>query len=147
MVTQLGQRPSRVEKRDPSEFEKPSRIERVASLGGDKNPLNSLNKINDVKNTVGNVFKKPLSLNFICMFMVSGTLDIIGVFTTEFPGFSILLSILYNIIFIPWFYFSGIKFNMKKIGSMGATSILEDIPIVEALPWMTINTIYSYYSK
>ncbi|MBC7766545.1 hypothetical protein H7Y21_00935 [Arenimonas sp.] len=147
MVTQLGQRPSRMERRDSSEFEKPSRIERVVSLGGNKNPLNSLNKISDVKNTVGNVFKKPLSLNFICMFMVSGTLDIIGVFTTEFPGFSILLSILYNIIFIPWFYFSGIKFNMKKIGSMGATSILEDIPIVEALPWMTINTIYSYYSK
>ena len=114
MATQLGQRPSRVEKRDPSEFERPSRVERVASLGGDKNPLNTLNKAKDIKNVAGNVFKKPLSLNFICMFIVSVTLDIIGVFTTELPGFSILLSILYNIIFIPWFYFSGIKFNMKK---------------------------------
>lgn len=145
MASQL--RPSRIERRDPSELEKPSRVERIASIGGNKNPLNSLNKVNDVKNTVGNVFKKPLSLNFICMLLVSGALDIIGILTSPIPGVSIALSILYNIIFIPWFYFSGIKFNMKKIGSMGATSILEYIPVVEALPMMTINVIYSYYSK
>lgn len=144
MVAQLGQRPSRVEKRDPSESEKPSRIERIASLGGNKNPLN---KINDVKNVAGNVMKKPLTINFIFMVIVSGILDLIGFFTSEIPGVGIALSILYNIIFIPWFYFSGVKFNMKKIGSMGATSILEYIPIVGNLPFMTVNIIYSYYSK
>jgi hypothetical protein len=128
MATQLGQRPSRVE--------------RVGS--GGNNPIGG---IVGAKKAINNLTKKPITLNFICMLAVVGVLDIVGVFTSEFPGVGIVLSILYNIIFIPWFYFSGIKFNLKKIGTMGTTSILEYIPIVGNLPFMTLNVVYSYYSE
>lgn len=149
MATQLGQRPSRVERRDASELNEPSRIERVGekisgNIGGNKNPVN---QITNAKNVAKNVLKKPITLNFICMIMVVGVLDLIGLFTSEIPGVGIVLSILYNVIFIPWFYFSGIKFNMKKVGSIGATSILEYIPVIGNLPLMTVNVIYSYYSN
>lgn len=144
MATQLV-RPSRVERPQNSESEKPSRLERVVSnIGGNKNPIK---QINNAKKVVKNLTKKPITLNFICMIMVVGVLDLIGAFTSEIPGVGIMLSLIYNIIFIPWFYFSGIKFNAKKIGSMGTTSILEYIPLVGNLPLMTINVIYSYYSE
>lgn len=144
MATQLGQRPSRVE-RINNETNTPNRVERMSSNIGDKN--NSKNQINNVKNLGKNVFKKPITLNFICMCLVAGTLDIISFFTSEIPGVGVFLSIIYNVIFIPWFYFSGVKFNMKKISSMGVTSILEYIPIIGNLPFMISNVIYSYYSE
>ena len=40
--------------------------------------------------------------------------DRLGFFTSEFPGVGIILSIIYNIIFIPWFMFLGIKFNIYE---------------------------------
>jgi hypothetical protein len=145
MATQLAERPSRLERRDASELNEPSKIERVGekiagNIGGNKNPVN---QIANVKNVAKNVFKKPVSLNFICMVTVAITLDLFSLI----PGVSILVSILYNVIFIPWFIFSGVKFNMKKIGSMGASSILEYLPFISFLPFMTINVIYSYYSN
>lgn len=132
MATQLGQRPSRVERPNSS------------STGDNKNPRN---QIANAKNVAKNLTKKPITLNFICMLIVSGTLDFIGFFATTIPGVGILLSIIYNVIFIPWFMFSGVKFNMKKISSMGATSIFEYLPIIGNLPFMTVNVIYSYYSN
>jgi len=117
MVAQL--RPSRVERVDPRQVIK----------------------------TISNITKKPLTLNFICMLMVAGVLDIIGLFASAIPGLGVVLSIIYNVIFIPWFLFSGVKFNAKKIGSMGATSILEYIPMIGNLPLMIINIFYSYYSE
>lgn len=123
MATQLGQRPSRVERGV-----------------GNRNPVN---QVNNAKNVAKNVLKKPVTLNFVCMLLVSITLDLLSFI----PGISILISILYNVIFIPWFFFSGVKFNMKKIGSMGASSILEYIPFLSFLPFMTLNIIYSYYSE
>ncbi len=141
MATQLGERPSRVERRDTSELNSPSKIERVGEkIGGDKNPVN---QITNAKNVAKNITKKPITLNFICMLAVSIILDLLSLI----PAISILISILYNVIFIPWFFFSGVKFNMKKIGSMGATSILEYIPFISFLPFMTLNVIYSYYSN
>lgn len=149
MATQLGARPSRVERLDTSEFNEPSKVERIGekiagNIGGNKNPVN---QIANVKNVAKNILKKPITLNFICMIIVAVALDLIGFFATTIPGVGIVLSIIYNIIFIPWFMFSGVKFNMKKIGSMGATSILEYIPIIGNLPFMTVNVIYSYYSN
>lgn len=145
MVTQLAERPSRLERRDTTELNEPSKVERVGekiagNIGGNKNPVN---QIANVKNVAKNVFKKPVTLNFICMVTVATILDLFSLI----PGVSILVSILYNVIFIPWFIFSGVKFNMKKIGSMSASSILEYLPFISFLPFMTINVIYSYYSN
>jgi hypothetical protein len=141
MATQLGVRPSRIERRNEDELENLNEINRISSkTNRDNNPINQINKAGDIAK---NVFKKPITLNFICMVLISVTLDLLSLI----PGFNILISILYNILFIPWFYFSGIKFTIKKISSMGVTSIIEYIPIVSILPAMTLNTIYSYYSN
>jgi hypothetical protein len=164
MATQLAERPSRVERINSAGD---SRVGRFTNSAGDTvygsydrysylkekgldqlgKAKSSINKVGNVRNTTKNILKKRITLNFICMLIVSGTLDLVGFFATIIPGVGILLSIIYNVIFIPWFYFSGIKFNMKKIGSMGTTSILEYIPIIGNLPLMTVNTIYSYYSE
>lgn len=137
MAAQLAQRPSRVERPSFGDKINDAKNYRVVASNAIKNPAKIL----------GNVTKKPMTLNFICMVMVAGVLDIIGFFTSEIPGVGIVLSFLYNVIFIPWFYFSGIKFNLKKIGTMGTTSILEYIPIIGNMPFMLVNVIYSYYSE
>ncbi len=124
-----------------AQLERPNRVDRV---NDDSSPIN---RVMGTKKAVGNITKKPITLNFICMVMVAVVLDLIGLFTGEIPGVGIALTIIYNTIFIPWFIFSGVKFNMKKIGSMGTMSILEFIPIVGNLPFMTLNIVYSYYSK
>ncbi len=157
MVAQLGERPSRVERINNAGD---SRVERFTNRAGDtvygsydrhsylkEKGLDQLgnakSSINNAKYVAKNVFKKPVTLNFICMLAVSIILDLFSLI----PGISIFISILYNVIFIPWFFFSGVKFNMKKIGSMGATSILEYIPFISFLPFMTLNVVYSYYSN
>jgi hypothetical protein len=126
MVAQLAERPSRIE-RGPAE--------------------NPMNRIGGATKAVKNITKKPVTLNFVCMCAVAGVLDIIGLFTSEVPGVGIAISIISATIFIPWFYFSGVKFNMKKIGTFGTTSILEMIPIVGNAPFIILNVIYSYYSE
>jgi hypothetical protein len=137
MVTQLDERPSRVERRSFADKMNDVRSYRAIKDNVVPNPTKIL----------GNVTKKPITLNFICMCMVAGVLDIIGLFTSEIPGVGIVISITSATIFVPWFYFSGIKFNMKKIGTFGSTSILEMIPIIGNLPLILVNVIYSYYSE
>ncbi len=116
-----------------------SRVQRLS--------VNPAQGVQGVKNVAGNLTKKPVTLGFAMMVMVAFTLDIIGLFVNEFPGVGIVISIIATIIFVPWFYFSGIKFDGKRIGSMGATSILEYIPFVGNMPFITLNVIYSYYSN
>ncbi len=134
-----------------TQLERPSRVERP-SLGDKINDVKSYRAIRDnvVQNPtkiLGNVTKKPITLNFICMCGVASIFDIIGLFVNEIPGVGIAIEIIADITFIPWFYFSGIKFNAKRIGSMATTSVLESIPIVGNLPLILVNVIYSYYSE
>jgi len=145
MATQLVPiRPSRVERPNESEKASPNRVERVASVGGAANPVN---QITNAKNVAKNVFKKRITFNFVCMILVAGTLDIIGMFLSTVPGIGAVISFIAACIFIPWFYFSGIHFNLTKISTMGGTSILEFFPLTGNLPFITINVIYSYYSE
>ncbi len=114
-----------------TQLERPSRITR-----GIDNNIKTNKNIN-----------KSINLNFISMLSVGLLLDGIGVFLNFIPGIGIIISFISNLIFIPWFYFSGIKFTGKKIASMGATSILEYIPLIGNLPLITTNIVFSYYSK
>ncbi len=137
MAAQLNPRPSRIER--PTFEEKVIDIKNYRAVKANvmKNPAKIL----------GDVTKKPMTLNFVCMCAVAGMFDIIGLFVNEIPGVGIAIEIIADVTFIPWFYFSGIKFNAKRIGSMATTSILESIPVVGNLPFILINVIYSYYSK
>jgi len=137
MAAQLGRRPSRVERPSLDEKMDDAKSYRVVASNAIKNPAKVL----------GNVTKKPMTLNFICMCAVASVFDIIGLFLNEVPGVGIAIQIIADTTFIPWFYFSGIKFNGKRIGSMASTSILESIPFVGNLPFILLNVIYSYYSK
>lgn len=116
-----------------AQLERPSRVERL-------NPKKALD-------TAANITKKPITMNFVLMCIVAGILDIIGLFTNELPGVGIVISIIADVIFIPWFYFSGIKFNSKRIASMLGMNIVEDIPIIGNFPFIILNVIYSYYSN
>ncbi len=121
MATQLAERPSRIQ--------------------------NPINRVQGAQRAIKNITKKPVTLNLVCMCMVAGVLDIIGLFATTIPGVGIMISIISATIFIPWFYFSGIKFNLKKISTFGTTSILEMIPIIGNMPFILLNVLYSYYSE
>ena len=145
MATQLVPiRPSRIERPNESEKGGPSRIERVQAVGGNANPVN---QISNAKNAVKNVFRKRITFNFICMILVAGAFDLIGVFLSTIPGIGAIISFIAACIFIPWFYFSGIHFNLTKISTMGGTSILELFPLTGNLPFILINVVYSYYSE
>ena len=103
-------------------------------------PLNAIN-------AVSGFTKKGINLNIICMVLVAGTLDLIGFFVNEVPFAGIIIIVIADIIFIPWFHFSGIKFTPKIIGSMTVGTGIEAIPILGNLPAITSFVIYSYYSE
>lgn len=88
---------------------------------------------------------RPSKFNFVLMVLVAAVLDILGIFLGFIAGAGLALEIVANLIFIPWFHFSGMKFTGKRIGLMGATTILESIPIIGSLPFITLNVILSYY--
>jgi hypothetical protein len=61
------------------------------------------------------------------------------------PGANDITIFVANLIFIPWFYMSGVKFTNKRITSLGVTTIIEAIPFLGAFPMITVNVIYSLY--
>lgn len=129
-----------------TQLERPSRVERIGAskIGGKANPIN---KAQNVVSASKNVFKKGITLEFICMALVAGTLDILSLFLSEFPGVGIIFSILALVIFIPWFYFSkNVNFSIDKMISMTLMAVGEGIPIVGNLPCITANVFFTYYS-
>lgn len=90
---------------------------------------------------------RPSFINFVCMLAVGAVFDVIGLFVSEIPFVGAGLSFISTCIFIPWFHFSGMKFNNKRVISMGVQTISEAIPLVGNLPLITVNIIYSYYSN
>ena len=130
---------------DYSRVQRPSLSEKIADTNSYRVMRDNAVKRPDV--IMKNALKKPVTFNFMCMIAVASTFDIIGIFLNEFPGVGVVISVIADLTFIPWFYFSGIKFNSKRIASMGTMSILEDIPVVGNLPLIVVNVIYSYYSS
>lgn len=93
------------------------------------------------------IHNRPSFINFACMVIVAGIFDVIGLFTAEVPFVGATITLISNVIFIPWFHVSGMKFNNKRVISMAAQTIAESIPFVGNLPLITVNVIYSYYSS
>ncbi len=84
---------------------------------------------------------RPAFLNFIAMLCTAIALDIGSII----PVIGDAIDLLALIIFIPWFYFSGMTFTNKRIGFMSVTSILEALPVVQMAPFLTINIITAYW--
>jgi hypothetical protein len=93
------------------------------------------------------VRSRPSFVNFAFMVLVAIVFDIIGLFTAEVPFVGAGISITSSVIFIPWFYMSGMNFNNKRVVSMAAQTIAESVPFVGNFPLITVNVIYSYYSS
>lgn len=90
---------------------------------------------------------RPSMFNFICMVMVAAVFDTFSLFLGEVPLVGAGIVLIADMVFIPWFYMSGMKFTNKRIIGMGIQTIAESIPLVGNFPIITINVIYSYYSS
>ena len=73
--------------------------------------------------------------------------DIPGLILDFIPGFGVFIVFLSDMVFIPWYYFSGMKFTGRRIGIMGVSTILESLPIIGNLPLITFGVVASYYSN
>lgn len=82
-------------------------------------------------------------VNKILILTVAFILDIISLI----PAVNDATIIVADIIFISWFYFSGVKFSPRRIISFGATNIIEVIPYASAVPMILINVAYCLYSS
>jgi hypothetical protein len=91
------------------------------------------------------VHTRPGFINFALMISVAVVLDIIGAFSNEVPGVGVVIVLIADVIFIPWFHFSGMKMNGKRIISTTIETVGESIPLVGNAPLITINVILSYY--
>jgi hypothetical protein len=101
----------------------------------------------DLYLTTQNTHNRPSFINFMCMILVAIVFDSLGLFLSEIPGVGTVIVFISDIIFIPWFYMSGMKFTNKRAVAMGAQTIAESIPFIGNLPLITVNVIYSYYSN
>ena len=121
---------------------RPSRITR-----GAPGPAGKIQQVVNAKEMLSMVKSKPFTFQFLAMLLVAGVLDIFSFFLSEF-GVGFIFSILGLIIFVPWFYLTGVvQMDIKKLTSMGSTTILELFPITGNLPCITLNVFYSYYSN
>lgn len=88
---------------------------------------------------------RPSLMNFVGMLSVAIALDAVGLILNVAPGIGFTLQIIADIIFIPWFYFSGMSFTGKRIGVLGFTTVVESIPVLGNLPFLTLGIVASYY--
>ena len=84
---------------------------------------------------------RPGLVNAISMVCVAVVFDIISLA----PGANDIMIFIANLVFIPWFYMSGMKFTNKRIASLGVTTIIEAIPFLSGFPMITVNVVYSLY--
>lgn len=116
--------------------ETPSRIERKV-----------YQEPEDLYSTTQNTHSRPSFINFMCMILAAIVFDGLGLFLGEIPGVGTVIVFISDMIFIPWFYMSGMKFTNKRIVAMGAQTIAESIPFIGNFPLITVNVVYSYYSN
>lgn len=88
---------------------------------------------------------RPSFPNFLAMIIVAMFFDGVGIFTNEIPGVGFVIVMISNLIFIPWFYASGMKINSKRITVLGFETFGESIPIVGNLPLITGSILMNYY--
>ncbi|HLP44027.1 MAG TPA: hypothetical protein VK145_02000, partial [Candidatus Nanoarchaeia archaeon] len=58
-----------------------------------------------------------------------------------------ILTIFGYLIFLPWFWFHGIRFQGKTTKTLGLGTLLEFIPVVNALPAWTFMVIRIYLNS
>lgn len=112
------------------EVGKPTRVERL-----------SYEPDQDVSVADQDTPKKLSLVHAFFMIVVAMVLDMLSFI----PFINTVVVVFADILFIFWFFMVGIRFNNKKIISLGTTTIIEAIPFLGWIPMITLNVVYSLY--
>ncbi len=83
--------------------------------------------------------KKPSRMNFFAMVCFCVALDVASLF-----GIGLILDIIYVIIMIPWFHFSGMKFTRRRASIFGITLLIEALPVISIMPMYTVSLLLNF---
>lgn len=87
----------------------------------------------------------------IIMVSIIAFLELIQILLNFLPGPGWIVIWFINVIIwlthLFWFKIKGVKYSSKRALNLGGSFLLEMIPIIDVLPWWTINTILTIRSS
>lgn len=97
---------------------------------------------------VGQNREKPKTkwgrFSFLGLLFVAIIFDVLGLFFDEIPVVGAILAFLFNMISIPWYYFSKVPMTSVRASVLAVTTVAESIPLVGNLPLITLGVVMVY---